>query len=103
MHELRLLVEVGGVVLVALDDEIFTVGDAKARVEVLNDASHEKARIQSADLAHPCSDARRRCLAMRPCNDKRPAAADEFFFYDLGLRPIEKLAIQNLFQLRVTT
>src|SRR5207237_9333019 len=42
VHELRPLVEVGRVVLVALDDEVVALGRAEAGAEVLHDAADEE-------------------------------------------------------------
>src|SRR5688572_20900873 len=97
VHELRLLVEVGRVILVAFDDEMITAGDTKTCAEVMYDATDEETRIEPADLTDPCGDARRCRFAVRPGDDKRSSAADKFFFYDLGLRAIEKFSIEDLF------
>src|SRR5205085_8980487 len=91
------------VVLVALDDEVRTIGHAKARAEVLHHAADKKTGAQSAHLQHPRRQTRRRRLAMRARDDERVPAADELFFYDLSLRAIEQLAIQDRFNLRVAT
>ena len=47
MDELAALVEEGGVVFVALDDEPFAVGEARALAEIVRDAADEIRRVQS--------------------------------------------------------
>src|SRR5438105_552434 len=53
VHELRAFVEVSRVVLVAFDDEIITVGDAKADAEILNDAAHKECWIETSLVDYP--------------------------------------------------
>src|SRR4051812_5237670 len=83
VHEFRLLVEVGGVVFVTLDDKVWTVSHAKAGVEILYDPADEKARVKAADLANPRRETRRRGLAVRAGDHQRTAATNELFFYHL--------------------
>ena len=101
VHELRPLVEIGRVVFVALNDKVVAICDAKARAEILDESTDEKARIQPSSLHHPRRDARRRRLAVRARDDERATPADKLFLDRLGLRAIEQATIQSLFQLRI--
>ena len=101
VHELRPLVEVGRVVLVALDDEVVAVRHSKTRPEVLHDAADEETGVQAAPLQHPRRDARRGGLAVRARDDERAAAPDELLLDDLGLRAIDEPPVQSLLDLGV--
>src|SRR5215207_3165538 len=103
VHELRFLIEICRIVLVALDDEMIAVGHAEARLEVLNDPSHKKARVQTAYFADPCGDTRRRSLTVSSGDDERTPSADEFFLNDLGLRAIWQFTVENFLKLGITT
>src|SRR5207237_3502558 len=48
MHELRAFVEVSRVVLVAFDDEVIAVGDAKADAKILHYAAHKECWIETS-------------------------------------------------------
>ena len=101
VHKLRPLVEVRGVVLVALDDEVVAVRHAEARAEVLHDAADEERRIQAAALHDPSRDARRRSLPVRARDDERASPAYELLFDDFGGRAVDEAASESLFDLGV--
>jgi hypothetical protein len=103
VHELRPLVEIGRVILVAFDDEMLAPGHAKTRAEILHHAADEKRRIQAAHFHHPRRKARRRRLPVRARDDQRAPPADELLLDDLGLRAIEQPPPERLFDLCVST
>ena len=70
MHKLRTLVEIRGVVFVALNDEIIAWGNAKAHAKVLRDATYQEGRIKFALIHHPGGDTCRRSLAVRAGDDE---------------------------------
>src|SRR5205823_10704812 len=77
MHELRAFIEVSRVVLVAFDDEVIAVGDAKADAEVLHYAAHKKRRIQSRLVDYPRGQTGRRRLSVRAGDDQRSPSSNE--------------------------
>src|SRR5437764_13446003 len=64
VHELRAFIEVGRVVLVAFDDEVIAVGDAKADAEVLHYAAHKECRIETSLIDYPRGQTGRRGLSV---------------------------------------
>src|SRR5690349_9289474 len=80
MHELRTLVEVCSVVLVAFDNEVVTVGHAKADAEIPYYATHQESRIQSCLIDYPCGQTRRRGFAVRSCYHERTSPANKLTF-----------------------
>src|SRR5215469_16898164 len=79
VQELRTLVEEGGVVLVALDDEGPRGAELKAGSEVLSYAADEEGRLERdivmrSDLVDPREHACCCCFAMRAGNHERFAA-----------------------------
>jgi hypothetical protein len=83
VHELRALVEEGGVVLVAFDDEGASVAEAETGSEVLCDASDEKRRREAGlaargDFVDPGQHAGGGGLAVGSGDDQRFVTANEF-------------------------
>jgi len=98
MHKLRALIKIRGVVFVAFDNEIVAVSDTKADAKILRDAAYQKGWLQIALVHHPGGDTSRGSLAMRAGNHQRTAPANEFLFYDFGLRAIDEFAVESRFQ-----
>ena len=101
MDELAALVEEGGVVFVALDDEPFAVGEARALREIVRDAADEIARVQAVVLEDPGEQRGRRRFAMRARDHERAFAADEVFAQQFRQRAMAQLVIQHVFRLRI--
>jgi hypothetical protein len=76
VEELRRLVEEGGVVLVALDDEVVARTLAKRAAEVERDAADQQGRIPARRGQHLGDEVRRRRLAVRPGDGDAVAARD---------------------------
>ena len=77
VQELGAAVEVGGVVLVSLDDETRTAAEAETRAEVDRHAADEKARISPALRPDRGGHRTGRCLAVRAGHHQRPAIGEE--------------------------
>src|SRR5262245_15807238 len=86
MEELGLLVEVRGVVLVALDDEPGAASDGRVRAEVRRRAADEIAGVLAVLAEHPREHRRRRRLAVRTRDHERPARDEEKLFERLRKR-----------------
>ena len=98
---LRTLVEVRGVVLVSLNDEIMRARKSIGRPEVLSDSADQEARIEPRRLEHPRQERCGRRLPVRARHRHRVMTPDELFFYGSGGRGVAKLLDQHRFQLRV--
>jgi hypothetical protein len=79
MNEFAALVKKGGVILVAFNNEPWTVREPRALAEIVRDAADEIAGIQSVVFEHPCQQRRRRGFAMRARDHNRTLAANEKF------------------------
>src|SRR2546422_8906965 len=77
MDELAALVEERRVVFVALDDEPFAVGEARALAEIVRNAADEIARVQPVVLEDPREQARGRGFPVRAGHDDGAFATDE--------------------------
>src|SRR6185503_16291559 len=95
VHKLRPLIEIGGVVLIAFDNEIVAIRYTKANAEVLRHSTNEEGRIKSTLIQNPSRNAGRSCLAVCAGNDQGASAANKFFFNDFRLRAIEQLIIES--------
>src|SRR5882724_9908800 len=102
VHELGALVEIGCVVFITFDDEVFTIADAKTDTKILGDPSNEKTRIQPAQLRDPGRNARGGCFAMRAGHHQRATTAYEFLFHDLRLRAIHEPPVKGLLHLGIS-
>src|SRR5205814_9856630 len=80
VHELRAFIEVSRVVLVAFDDEVIAVGDAKADAEVLHYAAHKECRIETSLIDYPRGQTGRRGLSVRAGDDQRSPSSNELIF-----------------------
>ena len=101
MDELAALVEEGRVVFVALDDEPFAVGEARALAEVVRDAADQEARVQPVVLEDPGQQRSGGGLAVRAGDDQRALAANEEVLQQLRQRAIAQLVVQHVLRLRV--
>src|SRR5207237_1710347 len=79
MNELAALVEEGGVIFVAFDDEPVAFGEAGALAEVVGDATDEVARIVAIVFENPGEQGCGGGLAVRAGDDERTFAANEIF------------------------
>src|SRR6185369_5290271 len=102
MHEFWLLVEVSCVIFIALDDEVFAVRNTKARAEILHYAADKKTWFEPANFGKPGRYAGSSGFTVRPSDNQRPSAANEFLLYYLGLRTVKKLAVQDLFKFGIS-
>src|SRR6266498_2186632 len=84
VHKLGTLIEIGSVILVAFDDEVLTVSNAKTNAEVLRHAANQESRVQTTMIQQPGSDTCSCSLTVCAGNNERAAAANEFFFYDFS-------------------
>ena len=73
VDELAALVEKGGVVLVALDNEPFALREARPLTQVLGDSADEKAWIPAAGFEHPGQQGSRRCFPVCAGHDQGTA------------------------------
>ena len=86
VHELRPLVEVRAVVLVALDDEVRPRARAVAEVEFRQDAAQQKTGIPAGRAKDVHEQARRGGLAVGTRDDERAAITNEEMGQRLGQR-----------------
>ncbi len=77
VQELGAAVEIGRVVLVALDDESPPRAAMEARAEIDRHAAHQEAGIPPAGGVDPGGHRRRRGLAVRPGDHQRRAVGEE--------------------------
>ena len=101
MHELAALVEEGGVVFVAFDDEPGAVGEPRALAEVIRDAADEVAGVEAVMLEDPRQERGRRRLAVRAGNDQRTLAANEEVLQQFGQRAVGQPVVQHVLGLGV--
>ena len=101
VHELGTLVEVGGVVFVALDHERGSIRPSIARSEVLGDSSNQETRRESGAIEDPRHQRGRSRLAVRPGDDDRMATADELVAQHGGGRRVWNARIEDVLDLGI--
>ena len=101
MDELAALVEKGGVVFVALDDEPFAVGEARALAEIIRNAADQVARVEAVVLENPRQQRGRRGLAVGAGDDQRTLAANEELLEQFRQRAVGQLVVQHVLGFRV--
>ena len=101
MDELAALVEEGGVVFVALDDEPLAVGEPRALAEVVRDAADEVAGVQAVVLEDPGQQRGGGGLAVRAGDHQRALAADEELLQQFRQRAVGQLVVQHVLGFRV--
>jgi hypothetical protein len=98
---LRALVEVRGVVLVGLDDEVLAVGQAEGRAEVLRDAADQERRIKPRAFQEPGDDRRRRRLAVRARDSDDVPAPQQLLLDHAGGGGVGQPPLEHRLQLRI--
>ena len=104
LQELRRLVEVGAVVLVAFDDERLALADAIARAvvaEVPRDAADEHRRIRAGRGQQPPGQRRRRGLAVRAGDHDRVRVPQPLIANRFRQRRVANAAVEHGLELRV--
>src|SRR5262245_52240369 len=103
MEKLWSFIEESRIVLVALNDEIRTIGDLKAFTEILRNATDEKGRLAPGDLKHPRQHGRRCSFAVSTHNDDRILAANEIFLDRFRHRRVANPSIKDIFDFDIST
>jgi hypothetical protein len=96
MHELRTLVEESRVVFVGLDDEVLAAAETRRDAEVLRHPADEKTGREAGVLEDPCEHARRRRLAVRPCDGKHPPSREHVCGEPFRSRRIGQARIEHV-------
>ena len=101
VQELRALVEVGGVVLVPLDDKQVAVGEAGARFEVFRHAADHEPRVASRVFENPGQQGGGGGLAVSAADHEAALALDDLALEQLRHRHVGPLALQQGLQFLV--
>src|SRR5688500_3104297 len=84
VHELRTLIEEGGVVFICLNDEVSARAQSRRHREVSRHTADEKSWFQTGMLQYPSQDARGGRLAMRASHGEYPSAGQHMSREPLG-------------------
>src|SRR5262249_27171506 len=103
MDELAALVEEGGVVFIALDDDPFAFCKACALGKISRDAADEKTGVQAIMLKDPGEQRGGRGFAVRAADDDRTFATDEKFAQQFRQRTIRQFVIEDLLGFGIAT
>ena len=101
VHELRALVEEGGVVLVGLDHEERALGQARRAVEVERHAADEEAGIEARVLEDPREHRRCGRLAVRARHRQHPAVGQHVLVQPLRPRHVGVAGVEDRFHQRI--
>src|SRR5207237_10754028 len=103
MNEFGALVEKRGVVLVAFDDKIFRIVQARAFAEIFWNATDQVTGLASGLVHNPREQRRRRRLSVRTGDDEIVTSAQEMILQHLWHGYIQELAVQHGFYFWVAT
>src|SRR5258706_2588912 len=95
MDELAALVEKGGVIFVAFNDEPLAFGEPRSLSKIGWDAADQVAWVESIMFKDPGQQGSGGGLAVRAGDDQRAFAPDEIFLQQFRKRTIAELAIQH--------
>jgi hypothetical protein len=101
MDELAAFIEKRGVVFVALDDEPFAIGEARALGEIVRDATDEVAGVEAVVFKDPGEQGGGGGFAVGAADDEGAFAADEKFAEQFGERAVAEFVIECVLGFRV--
>jgi len=98
VQELRALVEERRVVLVAFEDEVLTIAEAKAASEVFGDAADQKRGLKCSGFENPRQHRGRGRFAVRSGNHQNVFADQEFIVQNLRQRAERNAFVEQALQ-----
>src|SRR5205807_219267 len=98
VKEFRTLVEEGGIVFVALDDEFPAPAQAVARAEIFGHAADEEIGAASGELKNPGQQGGRGGFAVRAGHDERIVAREEKLLDHFRKRAVWNFVVENKFE-----
>ena len=101
VEEFAALVEVGGVVFVALDDEDVGMREACTRFEILRHAANHEAGVLARVLEKPRQHGGGGRFAMRAADDKAAFALNDLLLEHFGHRDVGQLLFEQRFEFRI--
>src|SRR5260370_29625103 len=101
MKKLRALVEEGGVVLVAFENEVLALPEMKARSKIFCDSADEERRVESGGMEDPGEHGSGRGLAVSSGDGQHFFAAQEFVMQQLGQRAEIDALVEHVLQFYV--
>ena len=102
MQELRSLVEESGVVLVAFQNEMFSLSEMKAGAKVFCDSADQKRWLHACGMKDPRQHGGGGGLAVRAGDDQHFPAAQEFVMQQLRERTKWDALVKDAFEFNVT-
>ena len=98
VEKFRAAIEEGGLVFVALDDELFPAAETVAAVaEIWGDAADQKIGLAPGDVKNPREHGGGGGFAVRSGNHDRGVARDEILLEELRHRAVGQFFVENIF------